>query len=141
MHIIQDSYARAHTSRDKDGRILEFHCYKNQDQDKHAHHDKLVDDSINNIAWSAQIVTACARMLNYYQNANTWEKARKYLERNVLKLSPKARESGPGKEFAKMQPMLLNEENDAEQKEIIYKITGYVRDHDPGADFGFGDHE
>jgi hypothetical protein len=47
MHILQDSYAAGHAERNSDGRIFQVHCSIDQDEQRHADGDKVVDGGID----------------------------------------------------------------------------------------------
>ncbi|KAI0471227.1 hypothetical protein F4859DRAFT_505114 [Xylaria cf. heliscus] len=106
LHIISDSYAIGHTQRrlknpdsyrgrDKNGymvfkpgkwgdwgAVVNFHCYKGQKGDLHAHYDGLGGsklpvpknlDSFNSIIGARNAIDGCKKLINFWADGTKWE--------------------------------------------------------------------
>lgn len=107
LHLIHDSFAAGHTTRDASGAVLEFHSYERQDARRHALADRLgtsrssatlavraVADPLANGA-----VDAGATALAVMERRGPWDEAREALVA-LIPVSSSARPAGPGTRFA-----------------------------------------
>lgn len=113
MHTVQDSFARAHTSRElvpKEGacpntsilrppRIVEFHTYAAQDGKLHDAEDArtaLVGGSVAQ-GWP-QAVVASRELARLYQDRTSWDTAKQYIQ-CLFETVENPTNASPGKEF------------------------------------------
>lgn len=99
LHLIQDSHAAGHTERQRDGYILEFHSYVNQDSKRHAEEDKFVNGKLDSTPGALSAVEACAKVLQMYKRAAPWADLLALLREKIFALSPHARASSAGEQF------------------------------------------
>ena len=113
LHLIQDSFASGHTEREqKDGhkgKIVSFHSYIHQDEDKHGHDDgfhggKTVAEKLKNVPGALDAVDKGAAVLSLVMQGKPWAEAQTYLANEVFPLADKTTVAGPGAQYAKPSP-------------------------------------
>ncbi|KIX98561.1 uncharacterized protein Z520_05862 [Fonsecaea multimorphosa CBS 102226] len=111
FHVIQDSYAIGHTSREKPpnapageadrwGAVLNFHSYGGQVEDQHKHFDHSSDDlshidlrnpnSWNGLLGCREGLDKCITLANFWHRKAPWKEVYRWLDDTVFAVSPKA---------------------------------------------------
>jgi hypothetical protein len=114
LHMIEDSFSRAHVSRnppggnkcervpdyDQPGKITSFHAFVKQKTSKHGKEDN--DEALYNnlLRYPSLNVVEVGKVLRYYrENDQPWDKLKDYLE-CVFDLEDPDAKAGPGTQFA-----------------------------------------
>lgn len=117
MHVIQDSFAKGHVSREEPtgeycaaypkvkraGRVLEFHSFSQQDQEKHGEADSREAFEAHFISQDPNVV-AVGRALKYmYDDKSPWVKVSAFLSQCVFEIGEDDldRPAGPGDNFTR----------------------------------------
>lgn len=103
FHMIQDSFAHGHVERAASGDIAEFHAYGRQGEHEHGQHDYLggtaaekLGDRIAKTQGASTAIERCAQVLEMMAAARPTDEVVKFLDETVFKVSPDAKEAGPG---------------------------------------------
>jgi hypothetical protein len=117
LHMVHDSYALGHAQREvldfagpdgatmfSRGAIQEFHCYTNQDPDKHKLDDKWPEQLRSwKLGRDDEPISVSARILQFmYANQGLgapWEEVETYLRSVVFNVSINASPSSPGEKY------------------------------------------
>jgi hypothetical protein len=117
LHIVQDSYAAGHAEREivvaapvdggspfARGRVIEFHCYTNQDGDIHAADDKWPNDLVlSALVADRNPISIGSRILQFASENGgmgvPWEQVESYLRDVVFAVTDPKHRSGPGDKY------------------------------------------
>lgn len=94
LHLIQDSFSRAHVSREpstgatceavpgksKPGRVEMFYAFNSQDSSRHGDKDSKDGLEVHMRSVTPNIVTIGHEVLNYLKSGKAWREVRKYLD-------------------------------------------------------------
>lgn len=108
LHMVQDSHAAGHTTRNGDDEIVEFHAYGQQDHRRHARADRLpagrgstpLSTSVAEHPAARAAVAAGSEVLAALHTGQTWQAGVGAVVRRIFRLAGNARVAGPGEEFA-----------------------------------------
>ena len=127
LHIIQDSYALGHAQREvldtampdgsdtfSRGTVHEFHCYTNQDPDKHRMDDKWPDGFASwQLGTDDNPISIGAKVLQFiYANEGRgapWQGVESYLRNVVFRIADNATSASPGTKYRLRLPNALED--------------------------------
>jgi hypothetical protein len=108
LHLVQDSFAPGHVSRDPETKkIFQFHSYTHQDEHKHGQHDKLakgksLGERLNHTPGANDAIHHGAKVLGLLDGPGFGvDDVVDYLDRQVFDVDPMAHLSGPGEHCQK----------------------------------------
>ncbi|WP_152984369.1 hypothetical protein [Stenotrophomonas terrae] len=111
LHMVQDSYAAAHSRRDfgatarcPAGRVVQFYSYINQSPELHADEDGRIAWQTGEFTGAQDPVNVSATLLAHIQQKTDWTTVRDYLRDIVFCVDDDVQDAGPG-EFAAVRAM------------------------------------